>query len=84
MTKWDTSIKAQKYKQQLYFYKLLIEGSHTYSKYKVNTARLEFVEPDTSGKAVEPLQVTFDSTYEKELKDFIKEIWQKIQNLDLI
>lgn len=82
LSRWDTSIKAQKYKQQLYFYKLLIEGSHTYSKYKVNSARLEFVEPNTNGRLVEPLYIDFDSKYEKELKEFIAEIWAKIQTLD--
>lgn len=82
LTKWDSSIKALKYKQQLYFYKLLIEGSHTWAGYKVNSARLEFVEPDTAWKAVPALFVNFDDTYEKEIKDLIGEIWTKIQHLD--
>lgn len=82
LTKWDASIKAQKYKQQLYFYKLLIEGSHTFKGYKVNSARLEFVEPTSSVKTVNSLYVNFDAQEEKELKIFISEIWQKIQNLD--
>ncbi|MDO8265642.1 MAG: ATP-dependent DNA helicase [Candidatus Saccharibacteria bacterium] len=82
LTKWDTSIKALKYKQQLYFYKLLIEGSHTYKGYKVNSARLEFVEPDTAGKPVSPLYVDFNTDYEKEIKDLIAETWTKIQTLD--
>jgi DNA helicase-2/ATP-dependent DNA helicase PcrA len=81
MTKWDTSLKSQKYKQQLYFYKLLIEGSHTHANYSVSSARLEFVEPNTQNKKVEPLYVVFDDKYEGELRDFIAAIWQQIQNL---
>lgn len=82
LTKWDSSTKAKKYKQQLYFYKLLIEGSHTYAGYKVNSARLEFIEPTPGGKRVDPLYIDFDSKYEGELREFIGEIWDKIQNLD--
>ncbi len=82
LTKWDSSIKAQKYKQQLYFYKLLIEGSHTWAGYKVNSARLEFVEPDTQSRAVAPLQVIFEEKSENDIKSLIAEIWTKIQNLD--
>jgi DNA helicase-2/ATP-dependent DNA helicase PcrA len=82
LTKWDSSIKALKYKQQLYFYKILIEGSHTWAGYKVNSARLEFVEPDGQGKAVAPLYVSFDGKQEDEVKDLIAEIWTKIQTLD--
>lgn len=83
LSKWDSSIKAQKYKQQLYFYKLLIEGSHSWASYKVNSARLEFIEPDTQGRAVAPLYVNFDVAQENEIKSLIAEIWVKIQNLDL-
>jgi DNA helicase-2/ATP-dependent DNA helicase PcrA len=83
LTKWDSSIKAQKYKQQLYFYKLLLRGSHTYSGYKVNSARLEFVEPDSQGRPVNPLSVEFNDKDLSEIKGFIAEIWTKIQNLEL-
>jgi DNA helicase II / ATP-dependent DNA helicase PcrA len=82
-TKWERELKLLKYKQQLYFYKILIEGSHTWQGYSVAGARLEFVEPDTSGKVVAPLEVSFDATEEKEIKDLIKVIWDKVQSLDL-
>ncbi len=83
LTKWDTSIKALKYKQQLYFYKLLIEDSHTWSGYKVNSARLEFVEPDLRGKAIPPLFIDFNVKEEDEIKLLITSTWTKIQDLDL-
>lgn len=83
-TKWDREVKLLKYKQQLYFYKFLIEGSHTWQNYKVASARLEFVEPDsTTGKIVPPLEINFDATEEKEMKALIEAIWAKIKALDL-
>jgi DNA helicase-2/ATP-dependent DNA helicase PcrA len=80
--KWDKEIKLIKYKQQLYFYKILIEGSHTWQNYKVSEARLEFVEPDSDGNIVEPLVITFDEIEEKNMKLLIKNVWNRIQNLD--
>ncbi len=82
-SKWDTSIKLKKYKQQLYFYKLLIEGSNTYANYTVNSARLEFTEPDKSGQIAQPLYVDFKPEELKATKQLIKEVWNRIQNLDL-
>lgn len=90
-SKWDREVKLLKYKQQLYFYKFLIEGSHTWSGYKVKEARLEFVEPDAEGNILPPLQISFDSedksatalTTEAETKALIQAVWNKIKDLDL-
>ncbi len=82
-TKWDKTINMLKYKQQLYFYKFLIEGSHSYENYKVQEARLEFVEPDSNGIIAPPLVISFDKNEEKELKKLIAAVWQKVQSLDL-
>jgi DNA helicase-2/ATP-dependent DNA helicase PcrA len=82
-TKWDREVKLLKYKQQLYFYKFLIEGSNTWSKFKVEEARLEFIEPDINNKIVEPLKIQFDEKEEREMKILIQSIWNRIQNLDL-
>lgn len=81
--KWDRSVKLLKYKQQLYFYKFLIEGSHTWAGYKVAEARLEFVEPTAEGKVLEPLTISFDEQEEADMKALIQAIWQKIKTLDL-
>ncbi|MDZ7785742.1 MAG: ATP-dependent DNA helicase [Candidatus Saccharibacteria bacterium] len=85
LTKWGSDMKSLKYKQQLYFYKLLIEGSSSWRDYSVNEARLEFVEADKNGagKIVEPLLITFDRNELLELKDLIKEVWNRIMRLDL-
>ena len=44
-------IKMHKYAQQLYFYKLLVEGSRTWGDQgvKLNSAELVFVEPNSHG-----------------------------------
>jgi DNA helicase-2/ATP-dependent DNA helicase PcrA len=82
-TKWDREVKLIKYKQQLYFYKFLIEGSHTWANYRVAEARLEFVEPGDNGQIVEPLRIDFDESEEKEMKELIKVVWHMIQELEL-
>jgi DNA helicase-2/ATP-dependent DNA helicase PcrA len=85
LTKWDNSIKALKYRQQLYFYKLLIEGSTTWRDYTVLEARLEFVEPDKpqKGSIVSPLVLEFDNQTEQQLKALVAEVWKRIQALEL-
>ena len=43
-------IKAHRYRQQLLFYKLLIENSRDYHDYTMSQGVLQFVEPDDWGK----------------------------------
>ncbi len=82
-TKWGRSVKLLKYKQQLCFYKFLIEGSHTWQNYKVAEARLEFVEPDAEGNPVPPLLIEFNETEEKDMEKLIISVWDKIKSLEL-
>ncbi|HEX5744200.1 MAG TPA: ATP-dependent DNA helicase, partial [Candidatus Saccharimonadales bacterium] len=76
-------IKLHKYRQQLLFYKLLVEGSASFHR-KVNVASgaLEFIEPDERGKLVANLELKFD---DKELERFVKlvgAVWAHITRLD--
>lgn len=75
--------KLHKYKQQLLFYKLLVERSAQFGKNNiVSSGALEFVEADDNGKLVPPLVVTFT---DKELQHFealIAAVWQHIQDLN--
>jgi DNA helicase II / ATP-dependent DNA helicase PcrA len=80
---WGANTKSLKYQQQLLFYKLLIEGSHSYKGYRVESARLEFVEPDEQGRIAKPLYVTFDEQSIQALSDLILHVWQHIQQLNL-
>ena len=80
--KWDNSNpKLHKYKQQLYFYKLLVEGSYQFADYTVTDAYLEFVEPNEKGNIVD-LHIKFDPSEMKHLSKLIAVVWQKIKNLD--
>ena len=84
LIKWDSSLNAYKYRHQLYFYKLLVEGSHTLRDYAVEGARLEFVEPtDLKGGDIVPaLTIQFSEAEEQEIKQLIQVVWGKIQSLD--
>lgn len=81
--KWERTLKLLKYKQQLYFYKFLIEGSHTWADYTVTDARLEFVEPNKSGVIVAPLSIDFDAREEAEMKRLIEHVYARISALSL-
>ncbi len=79
--KWGSDLKLHKYKQQLYCYKLLIEGSHTYKGYKVTSGRLDFVEPDVNGR-INSLELEFKEPELKRTQQLLKAMWQRIQALD--
>ncbi|MCA9346717.1 ATP-dependent helicase [Candidatus Saccharibacteria bacterium] len=85
LAKWGSDMKSLKYKQQLYMYKILIEHSSTWRGYNVESARLEFVEPDknATGSVVEPLYLDFNEKEETELKQLIIAVWNLIQTLNL-
>jgi DNA helicase-2/ATP-dependent DNA helicase PcrA len=59
-------IKLHRYRQQLMFYKLLVEHSRDYGNYEVNRGVLQFVEPTKSG---EILSLDDDFSH-NELDDF--------------
>lgn len=84
LTKWDSSVKAYKYRHQLYFYKLLIEHSATFRGYTVQDARLEFVEPTNlkTGHLTPPLVVQFDPLEEQAFRKLLRVVWGLIQSLD--
>lgn len=80
-TKWEKEPKLLFYRNQLYFYKLLVENSSTYRGYTVTDAYLEYVEPDQQGR-IQELHVTFDDAEMERLKQLIQKVWQHIQSLD--
>lgn len=85
LTKWTGSTKALKYKQQLYFYKFLIENSSSWYDYRVVEARLEFIEPSKNGLGdiQQPLTLDFDSREEAKMRLLIKTVWDSILSLEL-
>jgi DNA helicase-2/ATP-dependent DNA helicase PcrA len=75
-------IKLHKYKQQLLFYKLLIENSRTYGKYTVERGILQFIEPDINKQILE-LENIYDKTELDNFTKLVQAVWQHIINLDL-
>lgn len=79
--KWnDSNKKLHNYKQQLYFYKLLVEGSYKFDGYKVTSAYLDFVESENNKQR--KLYLSFNSKEQHDLIKLIKAVWAHIQNLD--
>lgn len=78
----NDKIKLHRYKQQLMFYKLLVENSRDYRKYKVESGIMQFVEPTVTGEILH-INAEFSQA---EMDDFIKlinAVWTRIINLDL-
>lgn len=82
-TKWGSTTKYLSYKQQLYFYILLIESSRIYRDYSVESAELEFIEPLTSGECAPPLQLDYKPEEYAHFKKLVLAVWQHIQAVDL-
>lgn len=76
-------IKLHKYRQQLLFYKLLVEHSASFQKkLSVSGGALEFIEPDERGKLTANLELSFET---EELERFVKlvgAVWAHISHLD--
>ena len=80
-TEYD-HIKLHKYRQQLMFYKLMVEHSRTYSDYQVERGVLQFVEPTMTGEIL-ALESHFDREELATFMQLIQKVWQKITTLDL-
>lgn len=80
--RWTRDPKLHRYRRQLYLYKALVEGSHTFSGYRVAGAYLEFVEPDETGK-INELNIIFDDTEEQRTRQLAQAIWHRIKTLNL-
>ncbi len=75
-------IKLHRYRQQLMFYKLLVERSRTYSNYTVEQGILQFVEPMNDGTII-GLKTTFSAEELETFSRLVQRIWQCITTLDL-
>lgn len=75
-------IKLHHYRQQLIFYKLLLEHSREYSGYTVIQGRIQYVEPTPNGDIID-LTIDFDRDREtSELIPLITAVWNRIMALD--
>jgi hypothetical protein len=75
-------IKLHKYKQQLLFYKLLVEHSRDYRGYTVDTGILQFVEPNRSGDIIS-LESILGNDDLAHFTQLIEAVWKRIISLDL-
>jgi DNA helicase-2/ATP-dependent DNA helicase PcrA len=82
-TKWQKDIKSHKYKQQLNFYKILVENSHSFKSYDVDEAKLVFIEPDTITGEMHELEIKYNKDELEKTRLLIKAVWNCIKNLDL-
>lgn len=79
--KWTREVKMHKYKQQLLFYKLSVENSHSYKGYDVEQGSLVFVEPDDDG-IINELSLPYTTADLERTKKLINAIWHRIKKLD--
>ncbi len=79
--KWDQDPTLYKYKLQLGFYKLLLNLSPTYSRYRVTKAHILFVSPDELDDEVHDKIYEYNDRDEAELKQLIQAVYQQIKTL---
>lgn len=79
--KWQSHATLYKYMLQLGFYKLLLNNSATYSKYKVTRAHILFVRPDDKEGEVYDKIYEFNDEDEKVLISIIKAVYETVSSL---
>ena len=82
--KWDSLPTLFKYKLQLGFYKLLLNLSPEFGKYKIEKAHILFVVPDTLDAKVHDKIYEYNEKDEILLKDLIKAVYAQIKSLDFV
>lgn len=74
-------MKAHHYRQQLLFYKLLIENSRDYHAYTMTDGALQFVEPNDAGHTVLLPLGNVDQEEFDRFKRLVGVVWQHINDL---
>lgn len=76
-------IKLHKYRQQLQFYKLLLDNAAEFDgRFTIASASVEFIEPAANGE-VRQLQLVFDNAEMERFIQLVQAVWHKIMTLDL-
>lgn len=81
--KWDSNDTLYKYKLQLLIYKMLLNLSPTYAKYKVSRAHILFVTPDGYDEVHDKVY-EFNDKDEAELKALAWAVYRQIKTLDFV
>jgi DNA helicase II / ATP-dependent DNA helicase PcrA len=75
-------VKLYKYKQQIVFYKLLVENARDFiGRHTVDTGLIEFVEPDDVGHVID-LPITIEQADVERTKKLVEVVYKKIISLD--
>jgi len=74
--------KRRRYELQLYCYKLLLQGSHTFRNYSVEEGCLVFVEPGSDGK-IQRHTVTFKDDELERVRKLATAMWHRVMELDM-
>lgn len=76
-------VKLHKYKQQLMFYRLIIENSPQYREYHYEGGALQYVEPNKSGDIEPPLMAEFTDEEYMKFQQLVAAVWHCITTLEL-
>lgn len=80
-SRWESTLRLHKYKQQLYCYKIIIENSRSFRGYTVEKGILEFIEPDQNG-VINTLELTFNDNELVRTKKLLQAVWRLVQALE--
>ena len=81
--KWSSHATLYKYMLQLGFYKLLLNNSLTYRRYKVERAHILFVTPDKDDEVYDKVY-EFNEKDENELLQIMEAIYNNVKTLDFL
>lgn len=81
--KWRAHATLYKYMLQLGFYKLLLNHSKKYAKYKVERAHILFVTPDNDGEVYDKIY-EYNDVDEKELLALMKVVYRLVVSLEFL
>ena len=81
--KWQSHATLYKYMLQLEFYKLLLNNSPTYKKYKVEKAHILFVVPDRDGEVYDKIY-EYNEKDESEIRTLIKAVYDSVVSLEFL
>ena len=79
--RWQSHKTLYKYMLQLGFYKLLLNNSPTYAKYKVEKAHILFVKPDSKTGEVYDRVYEFNAEDEQALLALMKTVYELVISL---
>ena len=81
--KWASHATLFKYMLQLEFYKMLLNNSREYGKYKVEKAHILFVTPDKDGEVYDKEYIYNDAEYDDFLS-LLAAVYNKVSSLEFM